>query len=194
LIFVRNSANKVSLHGEDAGRNKDLSDWLHNLSIGWMAVVFFGCAYLSAAVIYAVIVEFPTSLWVRARAFSGSMLSPMGTLFALFVVFTAAQVWTDNDQATAAVDKEANALRDVLILASAFPRESRGQLETLIHNHIEEAATKEWPMMAHRSVPGFTCCRPMAREDFRMRLSNCRKFFIDGAGDDPMQLLTTALE
>ena len=58
-------------------------------------VVFFGCAYLSAGVIYVVIVEFPTSLWMRARAFSGSILSPMGTLFALFVVFTAAQVWTD---------------------------------------------------------------------------------------------------
>jgi hypothetical protein len=25
-------------------------------------------------------------------------------------------------------------------------------LETLIHNHIEEATNKEWPMMAHRSV------------------------------------------
>ena len=53
-------------------------------------MVFFGCAYLSAAVNYAIVVEFPTSLWIRARAFSASMLSPMGTLFALFVVFTAA--------------------------------------------------------------------------------------------------------
>src|SRR6516165_9966699 len=59
-----------------------MSDWLHNLPVGWMAAVFFGCAYLSAAVIYAVVVEFPTALWVRARAFSASMLSPMGTLFA----------------------------------------------------------------------------------------------------------------
>jgi hypothetical protein len=62
--------------------------------------VFFGCAYLSAAVIYAVVVEFPTSAWVRAREFSASMLSPMGTLFALFVVFTTAQVWNDNARAT----------------------------------------------------------------------------------------------
>ena len=129
-----------------------MSDWLHALPVGWMALVFFGCAYLSAALIFAIVVEFPTSVWVRARAFSSSMLSPMGTLFALFVVFTAAQVWSDNTQATAAVDREANALRDVLILATAFPGESRGQSETLIHNHIEEAATKEWPMIAHRSV------------------------------------------
>src|SRR5215468_10464266 len=117
-----------------------------------MAVVFFGGAYLSAAVIYGVVVEFPTTLWVRARAFSASMLSPMGTLFALFVVFTAAQVWDDTDRATAAVAQEASALRAALVLATAFPGESRGRLETLIHSHIEEAATKEWPMMAHQTV------------------------------------------
>ena len=86
-----------------------MGDWLHNLPVGWMAVVFFGCAYLSAGVVYAVVVEFPTGVWVRARAFSASMLSPMGTLFALFVVFTAAQVWDDTDRATAAVAQEASA-------------------------------------------------------------------------------------
>jgi hypothetical protein len=117
-----------------------------------MAVVFFGCAYFSAAVIYVAVVEFPTSILVRARAFSSSMLSPMGTLFALFVVFTAAQVWDDNDLATAAVDQEASALRAVLILAADYPQESRSQLETLIRAHIEEAVNKEWPMMAHGSV------------------------------------------
>src|SRR5215831_11366858 len=76
-------------------RTNILSDWLHNLPVGWLVVVFFGCAHLSAGVIYVVIVEFPTSLWMRARAISGSILSPIGTLFAAFVVFTAAQVWTD---------------------------------------------------------------------------------------------------
>ena len=115
-------------------------------------MVFFGGAYLSAAVIYAVVVEFPTTLWVRARAFSASMLSPMGTLFALFVVFIAAQVWNDNDRATAAVAQEASALRAVVILATTFPGESRSRLETLIHSHIEEAVTKEWPMMARQTA------------------------------------------
>ena len=50
-----------------------MSDWLHDLPVGWLAVVVFGCAYLSAAVTYAVVVEFPTSVWVRARAFSAGM-------------------------------------------------------------------------------------------------------------------------
>ena len=129
-----------------------MNDWLHNLSVGWMTVVFFGSAYLSVAVIYVATVELPSSLWVRARAFSASMLSPMGTLFALFVVFTAAQVWSDNDRATDAVAHEASALRGVLILTTAFPGDLRGRLETLIHTHIEEAVTNEWPMMARQTA------------------------------------------
>lgn len=117
-----------------------------------MALVFFGCAYLSAALIYAVIVEFPARVWVRARAFSASMLSPMGTLFALFVVFTSAQVWNDNDRATASVAQEASALKTVLILSTAFPEQLQGQLQTLIRSHIQDSAMKEWPMMAEQSA------------------------------------------
>jgi len=129
-----------------------LSDWLHNLPLTWMAVLFFGCGYLTVAVIYAVVVEFPTSLLVRARAFTGSMLSPLGTLFALFVVFTAAQVWNDNDRAITAVAQEAGALRNALILATAFPKEPQSRLATLIRSHIEEVATREWPMMARQTA------------------------------------------
>jgi len=123
-----------------------LSDWLHNLPVTWMAVLFFGCGYLTVALIYAVVVEFPPSFLVRARALAAAMLSPLGTLFALFVVFTAAQVWNDTDRATAAVAQEAGALRNT------FPNEPRSRLETLIHSHIEDAATKEWPMMARQTA------------------------------------------
>ena len=44
----------------------------------------------------------------RARAFksaSPGMLPPLGILFALFVAFTAQQVWGDNDRASAAIDR-----------------------------------------------------------------------------------------
>lgn len=116
-------------------------------------MVFFGSAYLSAAVIYIVVVEFAGGRWVWTRdSISSGMLSPLCTLFAFFVVFTAAQVWTDNSRATAAVDREASALRAVRILSAAFPEESRGRLDALIHSHIEEAATKEWPMMARQTA------------------------------------------
>ena len=88
-----------------------MSDWLHNLPLIWMALVIFGVTY-----VFAVLVQtFVRMLAVgeRARAFkavSPGMLSPLGIIFGLFVVFTAAQVWNDTDHATAAVNREASAI------------------------------------------------------------------------------------
>jgi hypothetical protein len=114
-----------------------------------MAVVFFGLGYVVAAVFYLLV--FATRLHVHAREFSAGMLSPLGTLFALFVVFTAAQVWNDNDRAHAAVTQEASALRAAVILAADFPGEPQEHLNALIRSHIEDAVNKEWPMMAHQT-------------------------------------------
>jgi hypothetical protein len=117
-----------------------------------MAVVFFGIAYLVAAGIYALVIELATKVHVHARSFSPGMLSPAGTLFALFVVFTAAQVWSDNDRARAAVSQEASALRATVIFAGAFPGEAQEHLIALIRSHVEEAANEEWPMMEHQTA------------------------------------------
>src|SRR5258706_13105644 len=90
------------------------------------------------------------------------MLPPLGIIFGLFVAFTAAQVWSDNDRAAAAVSREASALRSVEILAASFPGQPEAQLRALIRRYIEEAATQEWPMMAHRAAPLRITPRPPA--------------------------------
>ena len=91
----------------------------------------------------------------RARAFksvSPGMLPPLGIVFGLFVGFTAAQVWSDSATASAAVDREASALRSVALLAAAFPGEPKNRLDTLISSYIAEAIAQEWPLMAHRAI------------------------------------------
>ena len=75
-----------------------------------------------------------------------------GVIFGLFVAFTAAQVWSDNDRASAAVIHEASALRTALVLAAVFPGEPEAKLHDLIGTYVHEAATVEWPMMAHRTA------------------------------------------
>jgi hypothetical protein len=77
-----------------------MNDWLHNLPVVWMALVVFGFTYLVAAAIYAVVTVL--ALGERARSFkviSPGMLPPLGIVFGLFLAFTAAQAWTDNDKA-----------------------------------------------------------------------------------------------
>jgi len=130
-----------------------MNDWLHNLPVVWMALLVFGLTYLTAVVICAVITVL--AVGERARSFkavSPGLLPPLGIIFGLFVAFTAAQVWTDNEKAKTEIDREASALRSAVILANSFPRESEVQLRALIRRYIADVATQEWPMMARRSV------------------------------------------
>ena len=136
-----------------------MSDWLHDLPVLSMALIVFGLTYLVTAGIYVVAFF---AVGERARSFkaiSPGLLPPLGIIFGLFVVFTAAQVWTDNEKAKAEIDREASALRSAVIFATTFPKESETQLRELIRRYISDAATQEWSMMAHgtatlRAIPG----------------------------------------
>src|SRR5499427_9609221 len=127
----------------------NMSDWLHSLPVAWMALLVFGVTYLLAAAIYAVVTVL--SVGERARSFkaiSPGLLSPLGVIFGLFIVFTAAQVWTDNEKARAEIEREASALRGAAIRATSFPREFQVQLRELIRRYIADVAAQEWPVMA----------------------------------------------
>jgi hypothetical protein len=129
----------------------DMSDWIHALPVGWMAVVVFGGTYLGAAAIYSLVLALAVA--ERARAFKGvspGLLPPLGIIFGLLVAFLAAQVWGDADRANTAVNREASALRAVVLLSQSFPGEAEGRLRVLIRRHIQEAQTEEWPAMARR--------------------------------------------
>jgi hypothetical protein len=101
-----------------------MNDWLHSLSIVWMALTIFGFTYLVAAALYGVVAVLAVGERARSfKAISPGMLPVLGIIFGLFVAFIAAQVWGDSDRANAAVDREASALRSVVILAASFPGE-----------------------------------------------------------------------
>jgi hypothetical protein len=137
-----------------------MSDWLHSLPVLRMALLVFGFTYLVTATIYAVITVFAVGERARSfKAISPGLLPPLGIIFGLFVVFTASQVWTDNEKAKAEIDREASALRSAVVLARSFPSGSEIQLRELIRRYIADAATQEWPMMAQgtatlRAIPG----------------------------------------
>jgi len=100
-----------------------MSDWFHDLPLVWMAVLVFGITYVIAAAILAGVTILGSGDRARSlRAVSSGVLSPLGILFGLFVTFTAVQVWDDNGRATASIDREASALRAVLILSATIRR------------------------------------------------------------------------
>jgi hypothetical protein len=130
-----------------------MSDWLHNLPVVWMGLVVFAATYLVAGLIYAAVNLLAVGERARAfRAVSPGLLSPLGVVFGLYLVFTGAQVWGDIDRANAAVNREASALSTIVILAASFPGEPEERIRALVRRYIDIAATEEWPMMARHAA------------------------------------------
>jgi len=140
-----------------------MNDWLHSLSVVWMALTIFGFTYLVAAALYGVVAILAVGERARSfKAISPGMLPVLGIIFGLFVAFIAAQVWGDSDRANAAVDREASALRSVVILAASFQGEPEARMRALVRDYIKDAATHEWPMMARRTATLSITPRPLA--------------------------------
>ena len=168
-----------------------MSDWFHGLPVSWMALLVFGFTYMLALVFHAGVAALARSGHAKSfKAVSPGMLSPLGVLFGLFVAFTAAQVWGDNDRASAAVIHEASALRTALVFAASLPGEPEAKLHDLIKTYAHETATVEWPMMAHRTASFNVTPRPI-QEALQLVLSPTA---VNSGQQAAQHEITTALE
>jgi hypothetical protein len=130
-----------------------MGDWLFNLPVLWMGVIILGAIYAVTAGIYLTVTALAVGERARAfKAISAGILSPLAILFALLVGFLAAQVWSEVDRAGTAVNREASALRAVILLAAEFPGEPEANLHKLIRDYIQDAVTREWPAMARQDA------------------------------------------
>jgi len=141
-------------------------EWLLHLPVLWMGLVIFAANYLIAAVVYWSSTRLTGD---RGRLVDPGILSPLGVVFGLLIVFTAAQVWGDLERANNAVADEASALRDVVLLARSLPEDDNSRLRALVERHIDVSETEEWPAMANgRAVIAMpTALREALREALR---------------------------
>src|SRR5258708_3455600 len=100
-----------------------MSDWLHGLPIVWMGLFVFGGTYILTGAIYAAVMGLAADGRGRSfKAVSPGLLPPLGIMFALFVAFTASQVWSDNERAQVAVNREASALKTIVVMSALASR------------------------------------------------------------------------
>ena len=127
--------------------------WLLKLPVPVMGTIILGLVYLGTAIIYWTVMSLAKQeRMLRAfKAISPGMLPPISVVFALLVGFMAAQVWSDSDKAHTAVDREAGALRDAVLISTAFP-ESEHRFKALIRSYIQDAVTQEWPAMGRQEA------------------------------------------
>jgi len=129
-----------------------MSNWLLHLPVLWMGVIVLSVVYLAAEGLHRGVTVLAAGERARIfKAVSPSVLAPLATIYALLFGFLAAQVWSDADRANTAVNREASALRSVVLVDGVFP-ESEVRINTLLRDYIQETTTNEWPEMARGNV------------------------------------------
>jgi hypothetical protein len=130
-----------------------MSDWFYNLPVPWMALVVFALMAVVTWLIYAIVMRL--AIESRTRAFKGvtsALLSPLGVMFGLLVVFLSAQVWNDSQRAGAEVSREASALRSVDLLAAGFSDDLRTRVHALLSEYVQKTVQEEWPAMSRQGA------------------------------------------
>lgn len=130
-----------------------------------MALVVFGVVYFVSGCLFWLVGRLaPAERAYLFKDVSGDVLGLIGVLFALLLVFSAEPAWTNIDRAKAAVNSEASALRDVMLLAKSLPAENETYLHQSIGKYIEVTVNQEWPAMASKRMfllTGSVCeCSP----------------------------------
>lgn len=76
-----------------------------------------------------------------------SVIGACGALFALIVAFSAAGIWNDANSARNAVEREADAVENVLVLSASLPEETQSAIGNHLRAYVREVVAVDWPAM-----------------------------------------------
>jgi hypothetical protein len=123
--------------------------WIESQPTSVIALIVFGAAYLSAALISCLAAFFSRHPIAKAlQPVTPGILSPLGTILGILLAFLAVRVWTNLDHAQEHIGREVNALREVVMLANSLPQDVRARVREAIGKHLDAIASEEWPAMA----------------------------------------------
>ncbi len=127
--------------------------WIESQSTSIIALIVFGSAYLSAALIFCVAGFLSRRPIAKAlQPVTPGLLSPLGTILGILIAFLAVRVWTNLDHAQEYIGREVSALREVVMLANSLPEDVRARVREAIGKHLDAVASEEWPAMAEERM------------------------------------------
>jgi hypothetical protein len=127
--------------------------WIESQPTSVIALIVFGAAYLSAALIFCLAAFFSRHPIAKAlQPVTPGILSPLGTILGILLAFLAVRVWTNLDHAQEHIGREVNALREVVMLANSLPQDVRARVREAIGKHLDAIASEEWPAMAEERM------------------------------------------
>lgn len=77
-----------------------------------------------------------------------SLINTCGGLFALIVAFSAAGIWNDAVAARNAVQREADAVENAMVLSVSLPAEAQSTIGEGLKAYLRDVVAVDWPAMA----------------------------------------------
>ena len=130
-----------------------LLDFLQNLSLTTMFIATLAVGLTLCWIMLAIVrlcirgsgVDTAVPLPIR-----DTLIDSVSAMFALMMAFSAAGIWNDTSQANTAVQRESNALENVLALARSLPTDLAEKMREAVNSYAREVLAREWPAMASK--------------------------------------------
>lgn len=120
----------------------------------YASIALLGTAVAAAAMLWVLRCAQWQPYFDGISGIAPQFLNVLGVLFALNLAFLANDTWNAYDRALAAVNREADALRSIVILAGRLPAQDTARLRQAAHRYAGEIVA-EWPLLARRQTsPG----------------------------------------
>jgi len=138
-----------------------MTSWIESHSSPVITAIVFGLVYLAAAAIF-VAAAFASRhpIGKQVGSLTPALLSPLGTILGILIVFLAARVWTNVDRAHEYVTHEISALREAGLIAKSLPPGVGEQVHADLKEHVQFILSEEWPAMAN------------SRDDLKLRATH----------------------
>jgi hypothetical protein len=128
-------------------------DFMQNLALPAM---FLAALVIALALCWAIMLA--VRLWIRGRGLDptvplpirDTLIGAVSAIFALMMAFSAAGIWNDTLQANTAVQREANALENVVALAGSLPPDLAEKVRGSVVDYGRQVVDHDWPAMVHK--------------------------------------------
>jgi hypothetical protein len=125
-----------------------MTSWIESQPTLVIIAIVFALVYAAAAAVFlgaAWVARLPAAEHVGSL--TPALLSPLGTILGILIVFLAARVWTNVDRAHEYVGHEISALREAGLISESLPASLEEQIHVELKEHIQFILSEEWPAM-----------------------------------------------
>ncbi len=128
-----------------------MSNWLVYDCYIFAAIAFLGTIGAAIFLVWIVLRGCGEKFASTCGGIQPQLIGVLGMLFGLALAFLANDTWSAHDRASAAINREADSLRSILILTQNLPPAEASEVRQAARTYTQTALA-EWPLIARRQT------------------------------------------